>query len=589
MSVIDNKSGYNIDEEPLEPVSLFDNNSPTSDVSDDIVNFTEGNNSNLVSGSTLRVLFGKLLYFINHLSTSVRNIITASATVDSTSGTPSVDVVKTYDGDNVNFQFDFSGLKGADGVTDGDLVDVDNNIAYSGKIKSIGITKSGNAQLFTVGIEDEVSGDEDFVDGFLTVPSGGQNGQVLTKKSGNNYEWDDPEAATPPNITAAATVDDNVGTPGVQVVKTGTDSNPVFTFNFSNLKGASGSPGQPGSDGYSPSISIQNITGGHRITITDEDHPSGQSFDVMDGQSGSPGQPGSDGVTPSITATATADGLSSANPTVVVTKSGTDAFPTFNFAFSGLKGAAGSDGISPTVTVRQTATGHQIEIVSAGGTEQFFVPDGQDGQNGVGVPQGGTAGQVLAKIDGQDFNCEWITPSGGGSPIPEVLYPMSFSSMNSSTGRYTATQNIYSDKNVKLNDILLVKITLPKDFHDVHLDDLMYFSDFTSVNLGSGVARHVYIPIKLTSTNPSQPDYGAAQVFGYTYTYTTGDSTTLANYEVVFVANATYDSSHSRWVLTVTASLISIINGTPYRVGEYMKFNVNYNATLRCELDVLRS
>lgn len=41
-----------------------------------------------------------------------------------------------------------------------------------------------------------------------------------------------------------------------------------------------------GEDGYSPEVTITTITGGHRVTITDKDHPQGQSFDVMDGQGG---------------------------------------------------------------------------------------------------------------------------------------------------------------------------------------------------------------------------------------------------------------------------------------------------------------
>lgn len=41
--------------------------------------------------------------------------------------------------------------------------------------------------------------------------------------------------------------------------------------------------------------------------------------------------------------------------------------------------------------------------------------DGADGADGVGVPTGGTAGQILAKVDGTDFNMNWIdAPSGGG-------------------------------------------------------------------------------------------------------------------------------------------------------------------------------
>ena len=46
-------------------------------------------------------------------------------------------------------------------------------------------------------------------------------------------------------------------------------------------------PGEPGADGYSPVVTITEIDGGHRVTITDETHPQGQSFDVMDGQGGS--------------------------------------------------------------------------------------------------------------------------------------------------------------------------------------------------------------------------------------------------------------------------------------------------------------
>ena len=40
-----------------------------------------------------------------------------------------------------------------------------------------------------------------------------------------------------------------------------------------------------GEDGYSPEVTIEDITHGHRVTITDEDHPTGQSFNVMDGDS----------------------------------------------------------------------------------------------------------------------------------------------------------------------------------------------------------------------------------------------------------------------------------------------------------------
>ena len=42
-------------------------------------------------------------------------------------------------------------------------------------------------------------------------------------------------------------------------------------------------------------------------------------------------------------------------------------------------------------------------------------PAGPSGAPGVGVPVGGTAGQVLAKIDITDYNTEWVNQTGGGS------------------------------------------------------------------------------------------------------------------------------------------------------------------------------
>lgn len=47
-------------------------------------------------------------------------------------------------------------------------------------------------------------------------------------------------------------------------------------------------------------------------------------------------------------------------------------------------------------------------------------PQGQAGTNGQGVPTGGTTGQVLAKVDGTDYNTQWVTPSGGSGAFPNI-------------------------------------------------------------------------------------------------------------------------------------------------------------------------
>lgn len=57
-----------------------------------------------------------------------------------------------------------------------------------------------------------------------------------------------------------------------------------------------GEPGTPGKDGVSPTVAIEIIDGGHRITITDAN--GAKSFEVKDGQPGADGAPGADGRTP---------------------------------------------------------------------------------------------------------------------------------------------------------------------------------------------------------------------------------------------------------------------------------------------------
>jgi hypothetical protein len=63
------------------------------------------------------------------------------------------------------------------------------------------------------------------------------------------------------------------------VTNTGTNTDPIF-----HLFIPRGQTGATGADGVSPTVTITAITGGHRVTITDADHPTGQSFDVMDGE-----------------------------------------------------------------------------------------------------------------------------------------------------------------------------------------------------------------------------------------------------------------------------------------------------------------
>lgn len=93
-------------------------------------------------------------------------------------------------------------------------------------------------------------------------------------------------------------------------------------------QGQPGTDGTDGQDGFSPVITVTDITGGHRVTITDATGT--QTFDVMNGQ---PGTPGRDG----------------------------------------------TDGYSPTVTVTEITGGHRVTITDAQGAHIFDVMDGQGG------------------------------------------------------------------------------------------------------------------------------------------------------------------------------------------------------------------
>lgn len=102
--------------------------------------------------------------------------------------------------------------------------------------------------------------------------------------------------------------------------------------------------------------------------------------------SGEPSQ-GDDGVTPVISATASVD-ANTGTPAVNVTKTGTDAAPSFGFFFQNLKGDKGDTGNTGATgngiaSIAKTGTSGLVDTYTItytnGNTDTFTVTNGQDG------------------------------------------------------------------------------------------------------------------------------------------------------------------------------------------------------------------
>lgn len=146
--------------------------------------------------------------------------ITAYATIDGTIGNPGVEVEKAGTIDNPELTFKFSGLKGEKGDTGATpVITADGSVNQTVGTPSIEISKTGTAEN----------------PHFNFVFSGIKGQQGIKGDTG----------ATP-NITANATIDATVGTPSVDVSKSGTNENPVLSFAFHNLKGEKGDDGLDG-------------------------------------------------------------------------------------------------------------------------------------------------------------------------------------------------------------------------------------------------------------------------------------------------------------------------------------------------------
>lgn len=243
--------------------------------------------------------------------------IDADATIDSTTGTPSVDVTASTDTTlkEKTFHFAFAGLKGETGAQGPQ--GIQGIQGETGPQGPQGIQGEQGPQ----GIQGE-KGD--------TGATGAQGPQGIQGLTGPQGEKGDTGATGPQGVTGATGPQGpkgdtgetgpqgpkgDTGETGPQGPKGDTgetgpagpqgmqgetgpagpqgiqgiqgiqgETGPQGPAGATGATGPQGPAGADGTDGVSPEVTITTITGGHRVTITDADHPLGQSFDVMDGE-----------------------------------------------------------------------------------------------------------------------------------------------------------------------------------------------------------------------------------------------------------------------------------------------------------------
>ena len=131
---------------------------------------------------------------------------------------------------------------------------------------------------------------------------------------------------------------------------TPTDDGNIVVFSWTDSKGVAQTTkmtvknGANGKDGFSPTITATELEDGTGVTfnIVNKDGTS-TSVTVKNGKQGERGEKGEVGSTPIVSATASVSNTTG-EPSVKVTKSGTDDEPIFDFAFDNIKGEKGEQG-----------------------------------------------------------------------------------------------------------------------------------------------------------------------------------------------------------------------------------------------------
>ena len=270
--------------------------------------------------------------------------------------------------------------------------------------------------------------------------SSGDAWAVGTSEANSIYLWD-AEKAQWENIGSIKGQKGEKGDPGERGEQGAQGE--VGATGAQGEQGIQGVPGEKGADGVSPTVTVEAITGGHKVSITDIGGT--QSFKVLDGAKGQqgeqgvageagargePGERGADGAKgdPGEAATITIGSVTS-GAEASVENAGTANAAVLNFVLpkgdkgekgdTGLQGAAGEpgakgdtgeagkngtdgkngeDGFSPTIAVETVENGTKVTITDKTGDKTFTVKNGEKGAQGV---QGERGEQGIQGVQGE--------------------------------------------------------------------------------------------------------------------------------------------------------------------------------------------
>jgi len=285
------------------------------------------------------------------------------------------------------------------------------------------------------------------------------------------------------------------------------------TSTFTVRNGANGSGGSgtgSGSDGYSPIVSVTDITGGKRITITDVNGE--HAFDVMNGADGAKGDKGETGAA-GTNGTDGEDGASAYEIAVANGYTGTE-----SAWLSSLKGAKGDKG-DTGAKGDQGLQGIQGET-GAQGAKGDQGPQGEQGPQGPQGPQGeqgdpgitsseigylfGSSINILSSVSNsiaklQAFGKPNITTNGN---IRTIIYPNNF---NIKIGNSVTIPISLLTDGLKSIAITIEKLTKRTDFTFSDDKGNLYISD--SIDIIDGKVYYTErIEKKIWHTGDTRPN-----------------------------------------------------------------------------------